>query len=56
MSVRHSANVLRIADLLKLRGFAIHEPAKLVRHQARRYDVNELMLRGWFDFYQAKAN
>jgi hypothetical protein len=29
------------------------EPAKLVRHQDRRYDVNELKRRGWFDFYQA---
>ena len=29
------------------------EPAKLVRHQDRRCDVNDLMRRGWFDFYQA---
>jgi hypothetical protein len=44
---------LGIADLLKLRGFPMDEPAKVVRHQDRRYDVNDLVRRGWFDFYQA---
>jgi hypothetical protein len=31
----------------------MEEPAKLVRHQDRRYDINDLVRRKWFDFYQA---
>jgi hypothetical protein len=42
-----------IVDLLKLRGFTTDKPTKLVRHQDKRYDVNDLLRRGWLDFYQA---
>jgi len=44
---------LGIVDLLLLRGFDPTRPTKLVRHQDARYDVHDLMRRGWLDFYQA---
>ena len=53
MGGKRERKLLGIADLLKLRGFPLDEPAKIVRHQDRRYDINELIRRGWFDFYQA---
>jgi hypothetical protein len=53
VATERSTMRLGIADLLKLRGFDPDEPAKLVRHQDRRCDVNDLVRRGWFDFYQA---
>jgi hypothetical protein len=53
MTVGRMTRLLGIADLLKLRDFVMDEPAKIVRHQARRYDVNYLVRQGWFDFYQA---
>ena len=43
---------LGLLDLLKLNGFAENRPAKLVRHKDWRYDVQELIDRGWFDAYQ----
>jgi hypothetical protein len=43
---------LGIVDLLKLFGF-VSERSKLVRHLDKRYDVYDLLRRGWFDSYQA---
>jgi hypothetical protein len=43
---------LGIVDLLKLFGF-VGERSKLVRHLDKRYDVYDLLRRGWFDAYQA---
>lgn len=42
-----------ILDLLALCGFDRRSRAKLVRHQDKRYDVQELVRRGWFESYQA---
>lgn len=42
-----------ILDLLALCGFDRASRAKLVRHQDKRYDVQELLRRGWIDAYQA---
>ena len=44
---------LGIVDLLELRGFDPNRPTKLVRHKDARYDVHDLMRRGWLDVYQA---
>jgi hypothetical protein len=46
-------NPLGIVDLLVLRGFDPNRPTKLVRHQDARYDLHDLMRRGWLDAYQA---
>ena len=43
---------LGILDLLQLRGYDPTLPAKLVRHQDARYNVNDLLRNGWFDIYQ----
>lgn len=43
---------LGILDLLQLRGFDARAPAKLVRHKDDRYDIEDLLRRGWFDAYQ----
>jgi hypothetical protein len=43
---------LGIVDLLKLFGFA-DTRSKLVRHQDKRYDVRDLLRRGWFETYQS---
>jgi hypothetical protein len=53
MAAKPIVKPLGIADLLKIKGFPMEEPAKLVRHQDRRYDVNDMIYRGWFEFYQA---
>jgi hypothetical protein len=53
MNTRHATKPLGIVDLLVLRGFDRTRPAKLVRHQDARYDVHDLMRRGWFKYYQA---
>lgn len=53
MTGKRATNPLGIVDLLKLRGFDANRPAKLVRHQDRRIDVDDLMRKGWLDFYQA---
>ena len=42
-----------IIELLRLRGFDATLPTKFVRHQDKRWDVNDLMRRDWLDFYQA---
>jgi hypothetical protein len=44
---------LGILDLLALYGFDSAFPTKLVRHQDARYDVHDLMRRGWLEYYQA---
>jgi hypothetical protein len=46
-------NSLGIVDLLKLRGFDPTRPTKFVRHQDARYDVHDLLRRGWLEAYQA---
>lgn len=43
---------LGILDLLQLRGFDARAPAKLVRHKDDRYDIEDLLRRGWFEAYQ----
>ncbi len=53
MTANIEAKQLGILELLKLRGFDVHQPAKLVRHQDPRCDVNDFVRRGWFEFYQA---
>ncbi len=53
MTARRTEQSLGIVDLLKLRGFDASRPTKLVRHQDRRIDVDDLMRKGWLDFYQA---
>jgi hypothetical protein len=52
MSMKEPLSPLGIVDLLKLRGFDADRPAKFVRHQDARYDVHDLMRRGWFEHYQ----
>lgn len=47
---------LGIVDLLKLRGFDPGRPTKLVRHKDTRYEVRDLMRRGWLDAYQASQS
>lgn len=42
-----------LIDILKLAGFDPSLPTKLVRHQDRRYPVQELRRRGWFELYQS---
>jgi hypothetical protein len=44
---------LGIVDLLVLRGFDQTRPTKFVRHQDARYDVHDLLRRGWLEVYQA---
>jgi hypothetical protein len=46
--------MLGIVDLLGLRGFDAAARCKLVRHQDARYDVHDLVRRGWMDAYQAR--
>jgi hypothetical protein len=53
MAAKPPTKPLGIVDLLKLRGFDPSQPTKFVRHQDKRYDVNDMMRRGWFEFYQA---
>lgn len=53
MATKHPTKPLGIVDLLKLRGFDPALPTKFVRHQDKRYDVNDMMRRDWLDFYQA---
>lgn len=48
--------VLGILDLLQLRGYDSKRPAKLVRHQDSRWDVHDLLRRGWFETYQARQS
>lgn len=43
---------LGIVDLLVLMGFDPRRPTKLVRHQDSRYDVHDLLRRGWLEAYQ----
>jgi hypothetical protein len=42
-----------ILDLLALCGFDPACRSKLVRHQDKRYDVQEMLRRGWIDAYQS---
>lgn len=45
---------LGIVDLLKLRGFDANRPTKFVRHQdPMRFDVHDLLRRGWLETYQS---
>lgn len=44
---------LGIEDLLALRGFDSTRPTKFVRHQDKRWDVHDLLRRGWLETYQA---
>ncbi len=53
MTIKNKMKSLGIVELLKLRGFDPTLPTKFVRHQDSRYDVNDLMRRGWLEFYQA---
>jgi len=45
-------STLGILDLLALRGFDPNKPAKLVRHQDKRYDVLQLLRDRWLETYQ----
>lgn len=40
-------------DILKLAGFDAALPTKIVRHQDKRYPVQELRRNGWLELYQA---
>lgn len=53
VTAQRTTKSLGIVDLLKLRGFDPDRPTKVVRHQDARYDVHDLMRKGWLDFYQA---
>ena len=54
MTAQPAATSLGIVDLLTLRGFDASRPTKFVRHRdPKRCDVDDLMRRGWLDFYQA---
>src|SRR5262245_17187736 len=44
---------LGLLEVLGLRGFDPRTPAKLVRHRSRRYDMQELVQRGWLEPYQS---
>ena len=44
---------LGLVDILKVAGFDPTLPTKLVRHQDRRYPVEELRRRGWLELYQS---
>jgi hypothetical protein len=50
---RSEAGDVGVIDLLKLFGFDPKARAKLVRHQDKRYDVHDLLRRGWLDAYQS---
>ena len=43
---------LGVIDLLKLCNFDPACRSKLVRHQDKRYDVHDLLRRGWLEAYQ----
>ncbi len=43
---------LGVVDLLELFGYDRKSRAKVVRHQDKRYDVHDLLRRGWLDAYQ----
>lgn len=43
---------LGVLDLLKMFGFDPACRSKLVRHQDKRYDVHDLLRRGWLEAYQ----
>jgi hypothetical protein len=45
--------VFGIVDILRHFGFDATEPAKLVRHQDKRYDIHRLIETGWFHLYQS---
>ncbi len=44
---------LGLVDILKVAGFDPTLPTKLVRHQDRRYPVEELRRHGWLELYQS---
>lgn len=44
--------ILGLVDILKLAGFDQNLPTRLVRHQDRRYPVEELVRHGWLELYQ----
>ena len=44
---------MNIIELLRLRGLDTNAKIKLVRHQDKRYDVNELYRTGYLDIYQS---
>ncbi len=43
---------LMMLDLLEMYGFDRSCRAKLVRHQSKKYDIQELFRKGWLDAYQ----
>jgi hypothetical protein len=45
--------ILGIKEVLSLRGLDISARIKLVRHQDKRYDIDELRRQGWLEFYQS---
>jgi hypothetical protein len=47
-----TVKTLGFLELLKLRGVDPSRKAKLARHQDARYDVADLLRRGWFEAYQ----
>ena len=53
MTVGRATKSLGIVDLLKLRGFDTTRPAKLVRLSSPNCDLDDLIRRGWLDFWQA---
>ena len=44
--------MVSILEMLKLRGFDVSQPGKLVRHKSGKYDVQDLLRRGWLEAYQ----
>ncbi len=45
--------MLDICDLLELKGFNLKAKTKMVRHQSKNYDFNELCRRGMLEVYQS---
>lgn len=48
-----SEDEIGILDLLRLKGFDPTKRVRLVRHQDARWDMQELLRRGWLETYQA---
>jgi len=44
--------IIGLFDILKLGGFDTTLPTKLVRHQHRRYPIQEVRRQGWLELYQ----
>ncbi len=45
--------MLSLAELLKLRGLDLLKGIKIVRHQDKRYNVQEMLEKGQLEVYQS---